>query len=130
LKNNATQLIFPDLFCLQDGLKERELRVFIMDNGEELIPGYLEFIKEIVHYCLYFARGFCKNEESCRFSHGAENMVEVNGGGVLVSKIEELYLQQQNKTRDWGQQQLRWATDFAILVGSVVGGLFFCNENC
>jgi hypothetical protein len=61
LKNNATQLIFPDLFCLQDGLKERELRVFIMDNGEELIPGYLEFIKEIVHYvgykpCLYFAR--------------------------------------------------------------------------
>jgi hypothetical protein len=55
---------------------------------------------------------------------------EVNGGGVLVSKIEELYLQQQNKTRDWGQQQLRWATDFAILVGSVVGGLFFCNENC
>jgi hypothetical protein len=57
-------------------------------------------------------------------------MVEVNGGGVLVSKIEELYLQQQNETRDWGQQQLRWATDFAILVGSVVGGLFFCNENC
>jgi hypothetical protein len=46
-----------------------------MDNGEELIPGYLEFIKEIVHYCLYFARGFCKNEESCRFSHGVENMV-------------------------------------------------------
>lgn len=39
-------------------------------------------------------------ERSCRFSHGVENMVEINGGGVLVRKIEELYVQQQNKRRD------------------------------
>ncbi|XP_011045402.1 PREDICTED: zinc finger CCCH domain-containing protein 55-like isoform X7 [Populus euphratica] len=50
--------------------------------------------------CLYFARGFCKNGESCKFGHGDENMAEVNGGGALVSsprEIEELYLQQQEE---------------------------------
>ncbi|KAB5520436.1 hypothetical protein DKX38_024755 [Salix brachista] len=50
--------------------------------------------------CLYFARGFCKNGESCKFVHGGENMAEVNGGGALVSsprEMEELYLQQQEE---------------------------------
>jgi hypothetical protein len=50
--------------------------------------------------CLYFARGFCKNGESCKFVHGGENMAEVNGGGVLVGsprEMEELYLQQQEE---------------------------------
>ncbi|KAJ6777619.1 ZINC FINGER CCCH DOMAIN-CONTAINING PROTEIN 55 [Salix koriyanagi] len=50
--------------------------------------------------CLYFARGFCKNGESCKFVHGGENMAEVNGVGALVSsprEMEELYLQQQEE---------------------------------
>eukprot|EP00258_Populus_trichocarpa_P031785 XP_024447804.1 zinc finger CCCH domain-containing protein 55 isoform X1 [Populus trichocarpa] len=50
--------------------------------------------------CLYFARGFCKNGESCKFGHGDENMAEVNVGGALVSsprEMEELYLQQQEE---------------------------------
>ncbi|KAF9665637.1 hypothetical protein SADUNF_Sadunf16G0143700 [Salix dunnii] len=50
--------------------------------------------------CLYFARGFCKNGESCKFVHGGKNMAEVNGGGALVSsprEMEELYLQQQEE---------------------------------
>ncbi|KAJ6750792.1 hypothetical protein OIU85_001339 [Salix viminalis] len=50
--------------------------------------------------CLYFARGFCKNGESCKFVHGGENMAEFNGGGALVSsprEMEELYLQQQEE---------------------------------
>lgn len=50
--------------------------------------------------CLYFARGFCKNGESCKFVHGGENMAEDNGGGVLVGsprEMEELYLQQQEE---------------------------------
>ncbi|KAE8728043.1 putative homeobox protein knotted-1 [Hibiscus syriacus] len=32
LKNNASQLTFSGLFCLQDGLKERELCVFFRNN--------------------------------------------------------------------------------------------------
>ncbi|KAJ6670781.1 ZINC FINGER CCCH DOMAIN-CONTAINING PROTEIN 55 [Salix viminalis] len=50
--------------------------------------------------CLYFARGFCKNGESCKFVHGGENMAEVNGGNILLSsprEMEELYLQQQEE---------------------------------
>ncbi|KAJ6299472.1 hypothetical protein OIU76_020442 [Salix suchowensis] len=50
--------------------------------------------------CLYFARGFCKNGESCKFVHGGENMAEFNGGGAPVSsprEMEELYLQQQEE---------------------------------
>ncbi|KAL9404983.1 hypothetical protein Peur_001955 [Populus x canadensis] len=50
--------------------------------------------------CLYFARGFCKNGESCKFGHGDENMAEVNVGGALVSsprEMEEFYLQQQEE---------------------------------
>ncbi|KAL3611467.1 hypothetical protein D5086_002487 [Populus alba] len=50
--------------------------------------------------CLNFARGFCKNGESCKFDHGGENIVEVNGGGVLVGstrEMEEHYLQQQEE---------------------------------
>ena len=50
--------------------------------------------------CLNFARGFCKNGESCKFVHGGENIVEVNGGGVLVGspmEMEEHYLQQQEE---------------------------------
>lgn len=51
--------------------------------------------------CMYFARGFCKNGESCKFVHGGgENMVEVNGAGVVVGsprEMEELYLQQQEE---------------------------------
>ncbi|CAK7331116.1 unnamed protein product [Dovyalis caffra] len=50
--------------------------------------------------CLYFARGFCKNGESCKFAHGGENMVEVNDGGVLVGsprEMEEFYLQKQDE---------------------------------
>ncbi|XP_065867351.1 zinc finger CCCH domain-containing protein 55-like [Euphorbia lathyris] len=53
--------------------------------------------------CMYFARGFCKNGESCKFVHGGfggDGVAEVAGGGgcgVMMGsprEMEGLYLQQ------------------------------------
>lgn len=50
--------------------------------------------------CMYFARGFCKNGDSCKFVHGGfdgDNIPEVSGGSVIGGSLREmngLYLQQ------------------------------------
>ncbi|XP_057988772.1 zinc finger CCCH domain-containing protein 55 isoform X2 [Hevea brasiliensis] len=50
--------------------------------------------------CMYFARGFCKNGDNCKFIHGGfdgDNISEVSGSGVIggsVREIDGLYLQQ------------------------------------
>eukprot|EP00257_Ricinus_communis_P013713 XP_015571219.1 zinc finger CCCH domain-containing protein 55 isoform X1 [Ricinus communis] len=73
--------------------------------------------------CLYFARGFCKNGENCKFVHGGfgagENIGDVSGGGgggggLLVGsprEMEGLYLQQQEDMMRMkaAQQQQRLA---------------------
>ncbi|XP_055961140.1 zinc finger CCCH domain-containing protein 55-like [Mercurialis annua] len=54
--------------------------------------------------CLYYARGFCKNGENCKFEHGGfggggDGFGEINGsGGVLVGsprEMEGIYMRQQ-----------------------------------
>ncbi|KAL5764776.1 hypothetical protein ACOSQ2_017370 [Xanthoceras sorbifolium] len=61
--------------------------------------------------CHYFARGFCKNGDNCKFVHGdfGDN---VDGNGVLVgspSKMNGLYLQLEEMMRLKAQQQQRLA---------------------
>ncbi|KAE8711344.1 zinc finger CCCH domain-containing protein 55-like isoform X2 [Hibiscus syriacus] len=54
--------------------------------------------------CLYFARGFCKNGDNCKFTHGlgglADN-VDINGGVVVgsPSKMDLLYHQHEEMMR-------------------------------
>ncbi|KDP22121.1 hypothetical protein JCGZ_25952 [Jatropha curcas] len=50
--------------------------------------------------CMYFARGFCKNGDNCKFVHGGfggDNIGEVSAGSAIVGspgEMEGLYLQQ------------------------------------
>ncbi|WCJ36863.1 Zinc finger CCCH domain-containing protein 55 [Euphorbia peplus] len=52
--------------------------------------------------CMYFARGFCKNGEGCKFVHGGfgggDSVGEIGGGGGVMlgspREMEGLYLQQ------------------------------------
>ncbi|KAJ0021690.1 hypothetical protein Pint_31002 [Pistacia integerrima] len=65
--------------------------------------------------CLYFARGFCKNGDNCRFVHSHFN--ENDGNGFLVgspSKMEGVYLQPEDMMRMKGalQQQRLAASQF------------------
>lgn len=68
--------------------------------------------------CLYFARGFCKNGESCKFVHGGfGDGGEVNG--VIVgspNKMDGLYLQQHEemmRMKAAAHQQRLAASQFA-----------------
>ncbi|KAJ4839610.1 hypothetical protein Tsubulata_029638 [Turnera subulata] len=62
--------------------------------------------------CLYFARGFCKNGDNCKFVHGdfgGDNLVELNGPGAIVGsprEMEELFMHQHEEMmRIKAQQQ-------------------------
>ncbi|XVF47327.1 hypothetical protein PTKIN_Ptkin03bG0100600 [Pterospermum kingtungense] len=48
--------------------------------------------------CLYFARGFCKNGDSCKFSHGAGGLADnVDVNGVIVGSPSEMDLYYQHE---------------------------------
>ncbi|XVF04769.1 hypothetical protein REPUB_Repub05bG0113700 [Reevesia pubescens] len=53
--------------------------------------------------CLYYAKGFCKNGDNCKFSHGVGGLADnVDANGVIVgspSKIDLLYHQHEEITR-------------------------------
>ncbi|KAF5725460.1 zinc finger CCCH domain-containing protein 55-like [Tripterygium wilfordii] len=68
--------------------------------------------------CMYFARGFCKNDDNCKFMHsGFGDMLNGIGGGVFgsPSKLENLYLQQKHEEmmKLKAAQQHRLAAQFA-----------------
>ncbi|XP_038698408.1 zinc finger CCCH domain-containing protein 55-like isoform X2 [Tripterygium wilfordii] len=68
--------------------------------------------------CMYFARGFCKNGDNCKFMHsGFGDMLDGNGGGGVgsPSKLENLYLQQHHEQmmKLRAAQQHRLAAQFA-----------------
>ncbi|KAJ8751239.1 hypothetical protein K2173_016420 [Erythroxylum novogranatense] len=48
--------------------------------------------------CMYFAKGYCKNGDNCKFIHGGiGDNVEVNGGSVIIGsprEMDRLYLHQ------------------------------------
>ncbi|GAV65050.1 zf-CCCH domain-containing protein/RRM_6 domain-containing protein, partial [Cephalotus follicularis] len=80
--------------------------------------------------CHYFARGFCKNGESCKYVHGSfgDSVVDVNSGGIAVGspgKMEDLYLQHEEMMRMKAAQQQRLA---AQLMGGGVSPLTY-NKN-
>ncbi|KAJ4724344.1 Zinc finger CCCH domain-containing protein [Melia azedarach] len=61
--------------------------------------------------CLYFARGFCKNGDGCKFVHGGFGD-NVDGNGVIVgspNKMDGLYLQHEEMLRIKAAQQQRLA---------------------
>lgn len=80
--------------------------------------------------CLYFARGFCKNGENCKFVHGGfgDNGDVVDGGagsGIIVgspSNMDGLYMQHEEimriKAIQHQQQQRLAASHFAAAGGS------------
>ncbi|XWS52560.1 hypothetical protein CRYUN_Cryun11dG0081200 [Craigia yunnanensis] len=52
--------------------------------------------------CLYFAKGFCKNGDNCKFSHGVGLADNVDVNGVIVdspSKMDLLYHQNEEMMR-------------------------------
>ncbi|XVF19314.1 hypothetical protein REPUB_Repub11eG0100000 [Reevesia pubescens] len=60
--------------------------------------------------CLYFARGFCKNGDNCKFSHGFGGLADnVDVNGVIVgspSKMDLLYHQHKEMMRMRAAAQL------------------------
>ncbi|XWS73590.1 hypothetical protein CRYUN_Cryun02cG0141900 [Craigia yunnanensis] len=74
--------------------------------------------------CLYFARGFCKNGDSCRFSHGVGGLADnVDVNGVIVgspNKMDLLYHQHEEmmRLRAAGHQQRLTAAQLMAGVSS------------
>ncbi|XP_021278812.1 zinc finger CCCH domain-containing protein 55-like [Herrania umbratica] len=63
--------------------------------------------------CLYFAKGFCKNGDNCKFSHGVGGLADnVDVNGVVVgspSKMDLLYHQHEEMMRMRAAHQQRLA---------------------
>ncbi|KAM7258897.1 hypothetical protein ACFE04_014638 [Oxalis oulophora] len=85
LKSNASQLTFYGLFCLQDGLKERELCVFFRNNHFSVMFKY-----ESELYILATDQGYINQPDLVW-----EKLNEVNGDTVFMTsnfkefKVEE-----------------------------------------
>ncbi|OIT22236.1 PREDICTED: zinc finger CCCH domain-containing protein 53-like isoform X2 [Nicotiana attenuata] len=55
--------------------------------------------------CLYFARGYCKNGSSCRFLHGAGEVVSEVVGSPSKFEMMEQHCQQLLRSKSTSQQQ-------------------------
>ncbi|GMH28884.1 hypothetical protein Nepgr_030727 [Nepenthes gracilis] len=83
LKNNASQLTFYGLFCLQEGLKERELCVFFRNNHFSTM---FKFDKEL--YLLATDQGYINQPDLVW-----EKLNEVNGDTLfMTSNFKEFKL--------------------------------------
>ncbi|PPR95726.1 hypothetical protein GOBAR_AA24962 [Gossypium barbadense] len=112
LKNNASQLTFYGLFCLQDGLKERELCVFFRNNHFSTMFKYNGEL-----YLLATDQGYL-NQPNLVW----EKLNEVNGDTLFMTgSFKEFKVDDNHLTGTWDEQNAMASTaDYIASIDSAV----------
>ncbi|MBA0616785.1 hypothetical protein Godav_026277 [Gossypium davidsonii] len=112
LKNNASQLTFYGLFCLQDGLKERELCVFFRNNHFSTMFKYNGEL-----YLLATDQGYL-NQPNLVW----EKLNEVNGDTLFMTgSFKEFKVNDNHVTGTWDEQNAMASTaDYIASIDSAV----------
>ncbi|KHG24879.1 Protein FAM63A [Gossypium arboreum] len=112
LKNNASQLTFYGLFCLQDGLKERELCVFFRNNHFSTMFKYNGEL-----YLLATDQGYL-NQPNLVW----EKLNEVNGDTLFMTgSFKEFKVDDNHLTGTWDEHNAMASTaDYIASIDSAV----------
>ncbi|KAI7743014.1 hypothetical protein M8C21_032679 [Ambrosia artemisiifolia] len=113
LKNSASQLTVYGLFCLQDGLKERELCVFFRNNHFNTM---FKFEGEL--YILATDQGYLNQPDLVW-----EKLNEVNGDTVFMNSNFKKFKAENHDTRSWDEQNARATTaDYLARIDNAAQG--------
>ncbi|KAK7252646.1 hypothetical protein RIF29_36737 [Crotalaria pallida] len=101
LRNNASQLTFYGLFCLQDGLKEREICVFFRNNHFSTM-----FKFEGQLYLLATDQGYLNQPDLVW-----EKLNEVNGDTLfMTSNFKEFKAEESHENNTWDENNAMTST--------------------
>ncbi|XP_062074175.1 uncharacterized protein LOC133778306 [Humulus lupulus] len=100
LKSNASQLTFYGLFCLQDGLKERELCVFFRNNHFSTM---FKFKGEL--YLLATDQGYINQPDLVW-----EKLNEVNGDTLFMTGSFKEFKVEEHSNESWDQHNAMTST--------------------
>ncbi|KAK9277291.1 hypothetical protein L1049_006831 [Liquidambar formosana] len=101
LKNNASQLTIYGLFCLQDGLKERELCVFFRNNH---FCTMFKFEDDL--YLLATDQGYINQPDLVW-----EKLNEVNGDTLFMTgNFKEFKVEESHANESWNEQNAMAST--------------------
>ncbi|KAM0029926.1 putative MINDY deubiquitinase [Helianthus debilis subsp. tardiflorus] len=113
LKNSASQLTVYGLFCLQEGLKERELCVFFRNNHFNTM---FKFEGEL--YILATDQGYLNQPDLVW-----EKLNEVNGDTVFMNSNFKKFKAENHDTRSWDEQNARATTaDYLARIDNAAQG--------
>ncbi|XP_076920657.1 uncharacterized protein LOC143581857 [Bidens hawaiensis] len=113
LKNSASQLTIYGLFCLQEGLKERELCVFFRNNHFNTM---FKFEGEL--YILATDQGYLNQPDLVW-----EKLNEVNGDTVFMNSNFKQFKAEDHDTRSWDEQNARASTaDYLAKIDNAAQG--------
>ncbi|KAI3804532.1 hypothetical protein L1987_26145 [Smallanthus sonchifolius] len=113
LKNSASQLTIYGLFCLQDGLKERELCVFFRNNHFNTM---FKFEGEL--YILATDQGYLNQPDLVW-----EKLNEVNGDTVFMNSNFKKFKAENHDTRSWDEQNVMASTaDYLARIDNTAQG--------
>ncbi|OIV94367.1 hypothetical protein TanjilG_25429 [Lupinus angustifolius] len=110
LRNNASQLTFYGLFCLQDGLKEREICVFFRNNHFSTM---FKFEGEL--YLLATDQGYINQPDLVW-----EKLNEVNGDTLfMTSNFKEFKVEESRESSTWDENNaMTSTTDYLASIDS------------
>ncbi|KAE8710823.1 hypothetical protein F3Y22_tig00110319pilonHSYRG00422 [Hibiscus syriacus] len=120
LKNNASQLTFNGLFCLQDGLKERELCVFFRNNHFSTM---FKYDGEL--YLLATDQGYLNQPDLVW-----EKLNEVNGDTLFMTGNFKEFKVDSHTNGSWDEQNAMASTaDYiASIDGAAQAGLDITSD--
>ncbi|KAL6181928.1 hypothetical protein ACLB2K_048576 [Fragaria x ananassa] len=120
LKNNASQLTFYGLFCLQDGLKERELCVFFRNNHFSTM---FKFNGEL--YLLATDQGYLNQHDLVW-----EKLNEVNGDTLFMTGNFKEFKVENQSNENWDENNAVTSTaDYLASIDSAASAGFDMNSD-
>ncbi|CAN6579262.1 unnamed protein product [Malus baccata var. baccata] len=126
LKNNASQLTFYGLFCLQEGLKERELCVFFRNNHFSTlfkISFRLQFNSEL--YLLATDQGYINQPDLVW-----EKLNEVNGNTLFMTGNFKEFKVESHTNDTWDENNAVTSTaDYLASIDSAAQAGFDLNSD-
>ncbi|KAI4327029.1 hypothetical protein L6164_019534 [Bauhinia variegata] len=108
LRNNASQLTFYGLFCLQDGLKERELCVFFRNNHFSTM---FKFEGEL--YLLATDQGYINQPDLVW-----EKLNEVNGDTLFMTGNFKQFMVESHENNTWDEHNALTTADYLASIDS------------
>uniref|UniRef100_A0A1D1YXN6 Protein FAM63A n=1 Tax=Anthurium amnicola TaxID=1678845 RepID=A0A1D1YXN6_9ARAE len=117
LKDNASQLTVYGLFCLQDGLKERELCVFFRNNHFSTM---FKYDKEL--YLLATDQGYINQQDLVW-----EKLNEVNGDTMFMTGNFKEFTAENQVNHSWEEQNA--INEYLALEGSTSGNTTFNSDH-